>query len=53
MYPVTCPVLYDVTRFEETITGQFHGHTHYDHFALHYDPENSTRATGMGFISPR
>ena len=42
-----------ITRFEKTITGQFHGHTHYDHFALHYDPDNSTRATGMGFISPR
>jgi len=41
-----------ISRFEKTITGQFHGHTHYDHFALHYDPENSTRATGMGFISP-
>lgn len=42
-----------ISRFEKTITGQFHGHTHYDHFALHYDPDNSTRATGMGFISPR
>ncbi len=50
---MSCIMSTIVIRFEETITGQFHGHTHYDHFALHYDPDNSTRATGMGFISPR
>ena len=41
-----------ITRFEDTVAAQFHGHTHYDHFALHYDPANTSRATSVGFISP-
>ena len=41
-----------ISRFEDTVAAQFHGHTHYDHFALHYDPANSSRATSVGFISP-
>ena len=41
-----------ISRFEDTVAAQFHGHTHYDHFALHYDPANTSRATSVGFISP-
>ena len=41
-----------IHRFEDTIVGQFHGHTHYDHFVIHYDPTNSSRPTSVGYISP-
>ena len=41
-----------ISRFEDTIVGQFHGHTHYDHFVIHYDPNNSSRPTNVGYISP-
>ena len=42
----------DWCRFEGTISGHFHGHTHNDEFAIYYDPANSSRATNVGFISP-
>jgi len=41
-----------INRFEGTISGHFHGHTHNDEFAIYYDPANSSRATNVGFISP-
>jgi len=41
-----------INRFEDTIVGQFHGHTHYDHFVIHYDPKNTSRPTNVGYISP-
>ncbi|XP_059484531.1 sphingomyelin phosphodiesterase-like [Neocloeon triangulifer] len=37
-------------RFENTIVAMFHGHTHNEHFNIYYDPNNRTRATGVGFI---
>ncbi|CAB3361410.1 Hypothetical predicted protein [Cloeon dipterum] len=39
-----------VDRFENTIVGQFHGHTHNDHFHLFFDPTDSSRASGIGFV---
>ena len=39
-----------VTRFQGIISGQFHGHTHYDHFTIHYN--NSGLPVSVGYISP-
>ncbi|XP_077403403.1 sphingomyelin phosphodiesterase [Vanacampus margaritifer] len=41
-----------VNRYENTITGQFFGHTHYDEFQMFYDGETLTRPLGVAFISP-
>lgn len=29
-----------IARFENTVTAQFFGHTHYDEFEVFYDPKN-------------
>lgn len=42
-----------VNRFENTITGQFYGHTHYDHFQVFYENANPKgRPTHFNFITP-
>ncbi|GMR39737.1 hypothetical protein PMAYCL1PPCAC_09932, partial [Pristionchus mayeri] len=42
-----------VNRFENTITAQFYGHTHYDHFEVYYDESNPAgRPTHFNFITP-
>ncbi|CAJ0951819.1 unnamed protein product, partial [Mesorhabditis belari] len=42
-----------VNRFENTITAQFYGHTHYDHFEVFYENADPTkRATHFNFIAP-
>ena len=41
-----------VSRFENTVVGQFYGHTHQDEFIVFYEPEASARATNVAFISP-
>ena len=40
------------SRFENTVVGQFYGHTHQDEFIVFYEPEASARATNVAFISP-
>jgi len=40
-----------IVRYANTITGQFFGHTHYDHFELFYDPQ-SKKPVSVGYISP-
>ena len=41
-----------VSRFENTVVGQFYGHTHQDEFIVFYEPEENARATNVAFISP-
>ncbi|KAK9869169.1 hypothetical protein WA026_002918 [Henosepilachna vigintioctopunctata] len=38
-----------ISRFSETVTGQFSGHTHYDQFFLFYDEANSSKVVNVGF----
>merc|ERR1712180_257173 len=40
-----------ISRFENTVRAQFHGHTHNDHFEVYYD-ETGTRASNIGWITP-
>lgn len=39
-----------VNRYENTIVGQFHGHTHTDEFEVFYDINNLTRPVGVSYI---
>lgn len=41
-----------VNRYENTIVGQFFGHSHNDQFEIFYDYNNITRATNIAYISP-
>ena len=41
------------SRYESTIVGQFYGHTHYDEFALFYDPKTDLkRPTSVAYVAP-
>ena len=40
-----------ISRFQDTVTAQYHGHTHNDHFTLHYDSQSS-QPVSVGYISP-
>lgn len=43
---------YDIlSRFEQTITAQFFGHTHNDEIELFYDKENPERVIGVAYIA--
>jgi len=41
-----------VSRFNQTIVGQFYGHTHYDMVQIFRDPETNTIPTGVAYIAP-
>jgi len=41
-----------VERFENTIVGHFHGHTHNDEFEVFYDTETGSRPTNIAYITP-
>jgi len=41
-----------VNRYENTIVGQFFGHSHNDQFEIFYDTNNLTRATNIAYIAP-
>jgi sphingomyelin phosphodiesterase len=41
-----------VNRYEDTIVGQFFGHSHSDYFQVFYDLNNITRATNVLYIAP-
>ncbi|KAL8597001.1 hypothetical protein ACOMHN_050100 [Nucella lapillus] len=41
-----------VDRYESTISGQFFGHTHFDHLQVFYDLAGHSRPTGVAYISP-
>nr|KAG5693323.1 hypothetical protein BaRGS_008399 [Batillaria attramentaria] len=38
--------------YESTITGQFFGHTHKDHYEVFYDITTLKRPTNVAYISP-
>lgn len=40
-----------IDRYEDTVRGQFYGHTHNDAFQVFFDV-NSTRATSLAFVTP-
>lgn len=39
-------------RYENTISGQFFGHTHLDEFQMFYDESTMSRPLGVAFIAP-
>ena len=39
-------------RYEDTISGQFYGHTHKDEFEVFYDLEDASRAVSVAYITP-
>ncbi|CAF0859159.1 unnamed protein product [Adineta ricciae] len=41
-----------VNRYENTISGQFYGHTHNDEFFINYDELDPKRPVSMGYITP-
>ncbi|CAF1680569.1 unnamed protein product [Rotaria magnacalcarata] len=41
-----------VNRFENTISGQFYGHTHRDEFNMFYDENDRQRPVSMAYIAP-
>lgn len=38
-----------IDRFENTVTAQFNGHSHKDHFYIYYATDEPTRATNVAF----
>lgn len=40
---------FKTTRFSNTITGQFNGHTHTDIFSIYYNSSEPTQAVGAAF----
>ncbi|EEB20401.1 sphingomyelin phosphodiesterase, putative [Pediculus humanus corporis] len=44
---------YDIiSRFENTVTAQFYGHTHWDEIEIYYDSETSKRPISVGYVGP-
>ncbi|CAF2554038.1 unnamed protein product [Rotaria sp. Silwood2] len=41
-----------VNRYENTIAGQFYGHTHYDEFLMFYDEVDQKRPVSMAYMGP-
>ncbi|CAF3487160.1 unnamed protein product [Rotaria socialis] len=41
-----------VNRYENTIAGQFYGHTHNDEFIVFYDDADSQRPISMAYVTP-
>ncbi|CAF3526154.1 unnamed protein product [Rotaria socialis] len=41
-----------VNRYENTIAGQFYGHTHNDEIVINYDEVDLQRPISMGYITP-
>ncbi|CAG2104942.1 unnamed protein product [Medioppia subpectinata] len=41
-----------VQRYNETIKGQFFGHTHFDEFRVMYAPNNASVPTGVAYLAP-
>ena len=50
--PSIYSTLSSLHRYQNTITGQFFGHTHYDHFEVFYDVETLTRPVSVAYIAP-
>ncbi|KAK6619763.1 hypothetical protein RUM43_012528 [Polyplax serrata] len=44
---------YDIiSRYENTVTAQFYGHTHTDEIDIYYDSETKQRPVSVGYIGP-
>ncbi|XP_054161041.1 sphingomyelin phosphodiesterase-like [Oppia nitens] len=41
-----------VHKYNQTIVGQFFGHTHFDEFRLQYSPENKSQPIGVAYLTP-
>ncbi|CAH1405253.1 unnamed protein product [Nezara viridula] len=41
-----------INRYENTITAQFFGHTHFDEFEVFYDKEDMGRAISIAYVGP-
>ncbi|CAF1472859.1 unnamed protein product [Adineta steineri] len=41
-----------INRYENTIAGQFYGHTHNDEFIVFYDEVDKKRAVSMAYVTP-
>ncbi|CAN7988622.1 unnamed protein product [Ixodes hexagonus] len=41
-----------IARFEDTVRGQFFGHTHMDELEVFYDPANAKRALNVAYLAP-
>lgn len=41
-----------IARYENTVAGQFFGHTHVDEFELFYDEETLSRPLSVAFLAP-
>ncbi|KAK7087201.1 sphingomyelin phosphodiesterase-like [Littorina saxatilis] len=39
-----------INRYESTVVGQFHGHTHKDEYEVFYDLHNTSRALGVSYV---
>ena len=51
MYAFYFSVCWPVSiRYESTIAGQFHGHTHKDEYEVFYDLHNTSRPVAMSYI---
>ena len=40
-----------ISRYNDTVVGQFFGHTHNDEYEIFYDYETSTTPVGIAYIS--
>lgn len=41
-----------ISRYQNTVTGQFYGHTHYDEFRILHDPKNKSMPINIMWIGP-
>lgn len=41
-----------LSRYENTVAGQFFGHTHVDEFEVFYDEETLSRPVSVAFLAP-
>lgn len=41
-----------LARYENTVAGQFFGHTHVDEFEVFYDEETLSRPVSVAFLAP-
>lgn len=41
-----------LARYENTLAGQFFGHTHVDEFEIFYDEETLSRPLSVAFLAP-
>lgn len=50
--PLQPNVTVSLVRYENTVAGQFFGHTHVDEFEIFYDEETLSRPLAVAFLGP-